>query len=157
MLTLRQARTNPPPLNNRFALRRPPHENLASLEVDRVGAEDESTLLFAAAVSRRCFPLGWNDLHIREIAAGTVPYPEPHQPSLAVAQLIDNQARLLRVGDEDADLRARDDDAGMEPCVRIRNRIHGLLVLPRLFGTQLLPLIDRMRDVLDAVAAPVGV
>src|SRR5438093_675528 len=93
-----------------------------------------------------------NDSEIREISAGGVPHPETNQAFLAVAQLVDHQARLLGVVDEDAHLRARDDHPHMKPSVRIRHGIDGPLVPLRLLRSQLLPRVGGLSDVLYGVA-----
>src|SRR5205823_10744489 len=71
----------------------------------------------------------------------------------AVAQLLDDQTRLLRIADEDAHLWTRDDHTHMEPRVRVRRGIDGLFEDSRPLGSQLLPRIRGMRYVLYGVAA----
>src|SRR5262245_57513957 len=85
------------------------------------------------------------------------PTQRPTKPFLRFAQQIYCQTRVLRVADEDAHLRVRNDNACAEPSLWIRYRIHRLLVFSRLFRAQLLPRVDRKRVVLDGVAAADGV
>src|SRR5262249_12685550 len=42
----------------------------------------------------------------------------------------------------------------MKPPVRVRHRIHGILILVWVLGPQFLPLVDRTGYVLNRVAAP---
>src|SRR6266516_2564120 len=60
---------------------------------------------------------------------------------------------LFRIADEDAHLWTRDDHTHMEPRVRVRRGIDGLFEDSRPLGSQLLPRIRGMRDVLYGVAA----
>src|SRR5213083_1024267 len=98
-----------------------------------------------------------NDLQVREVPAGPVPYPQADQSRRAVAQLGDHQTGLFRVADEDAHLGTRDDDAHMEPPVGVGRGTHGLLEGSRPLGSQLLPRIRGMRYVLYGVAVSRGV
>src|SRR6266516_2850565 len=60
---------------------------------------------------------------------------------------------LFRIADEDAHLWTRDHHTHMEPRVRVRRGIDGLFEDSRPLGSQLLPRIGWMRDVLYGVAA----
>src|SRR2546429_9702545 len=71
-----------------------------------------------------------NDLQVREVPAGPVPYPQADQSRRAVAQLGDHQTGLFRVADEDAHLGTRDDDAHMEPSVGVRRDSRAARRLP---------------------------
>src|SRR5215510_7491208 len=94
-----------------------------------------------------------NHFEVGEVPARSIPGPQADQSLLAVAQLFDHQAGFFRVIDEDAHFRTRDYDASVKPAVRVRYGVDCLLVLPRLFRSQLLPGVSRMRDVLDSADA----
>src|SRR5687768_9223670 len=87
--------------------------------------------------------LSRNDCQVGKIAVRPIPDPAAHQSPLLGAQLVDDEARFARTVDEDAHLRARDDDTGTEPPVGIRDGFHRLLILSRVIGPQLLPWIRR--------------
>src|SRR2546423_3745170 len=96
--------------------------------------------------------LVWYDPEVGEIPAGAVSHPQAHQPARAVAEPGDDQTGLLRIAHEHAHLRTRDHHARVEPGVRVRRGADGLLENSRPFGSQLLPGIVGMRDVLYGVA-----
>src|SRR5207249_3074330 len=84
---------------------------------------------------------------------GIVSHPQANPSLVTITQLVHHETRFLRLIDEHAHLRRRDDNPHMKPGVRIRHRTDGLLVLPRVLGSQLLPCVGRMRDVLHSPLA----
>src|SRR6266545_3698440 len=116
-----------------------------------VNCRDDRTRKFALHQLPR------RDLQVREVAAGHVAHPQADESFPARTQLVDDERGLLPVVDEDTHFRTCDDDAHVEPAVRIRYRVHGLLVLSWMLGPQLLPRLRRMRDVLHSTDSPRGV
>ena len=69
----------------------------------------------------------------------------------AIAQFVDDQARLRGAIDEDTYLRSRDDDADVKPFVPVGRRYKRLLILAGVFGSEFLPRPLRVRNVFHGV------
>src|SRR5262249_30973659 len=93
---------------------------------------------------------------VGEIAAGVVTHPQTDQSALPRAEEIDLEARLFRVADESTHVVSADDHASPKPAVWVGRGVDTLLVLPGLFGPQLLPAVTRQRVVLHRVTAVHG-
>src|SRR5437867_5523657 len=76
-----------------------------------------------------------NDFEVREIAVRAVSHPETDASFATVTPLAHHQTGFFRLIDEHAHVGRRDDNAHMEPAVRIGRGTDGLLVLPRLLGS----------------------
>ena|ERR1019366_5397119 len=82
----------------------------------------------------RTFGSTGRDLEVGKVAIGAIAGPQADEPAATVRQLIDDQRGRDGAVDEDGDLAALDDNAGMEPVVGIGDGAHGSFVLARRIG-----------------------
>lgn len=82
--------------------------------------------------------------------------PQSDPAGFPVGQTIHDESGLLSVVDECTNGLCRHLNPGMEPTVRVRDRVHGVLVDARRILAQLLPGVLRQRGVLHGSAAKGG-